>query len=616
MTSALAIDRTIVARLRVRGAVDPLAARLRLESMLAVARLRPLCLPPAAILCVRRLRDPLPGALSLRRLDLRPPPAWERALDVALDDLARRAARPADGAVPPSADAIIFADRAELLACLAADLLSGSIAQRWWWARLVDVASSPRAVIDAFLDAPEHAPAALAQLASRSLVAPFLSLFSSDDARALLDRVVERHGLAEIHAALASFDLDPAPVSDSAPSIAPLCARVPDLALPAIAALAPPARALLAVALLLARAPMLARRAAIAAAVAALSRPAAPLAVPRTTSPPEAETPPLSFDLAAPIEAPPAVAPLRSALSRAAAVDLPRAILAPPSPSADRATAPAPAAPRVAILDEAPPVEEDLAVAPAPRAEPSPGAAIVDAPTTSPDLAATPDLAAPFAASLPVTAAEIPRALGASVPTALGGLFFLVNVALYLGLYPDFTRPLDRGLDLSIWDFVTLVGKALLGDDSDPEDPVWPLLAELAGRAPGDPPGVGFEPPDQDEYEYRIPPEWLGPVDLYLEIDGADSAPPAPIPGSALERWLGRLIPYLRARLQRALGVEDPAEIARLALRRRARVHLTEGHLDVSLSLADLPIEVRVAGLDRDPGWVPAAGRYVAFHFD
>ena len=36
---------------------------------------------------------------------------------------------------------------------------------------------------------------------------------------------------------------------------------------------------------------------------------------------------------------------------------------------------------------------------------------------------------------------------------------------------------------------------------------------------------------------------------------------------------------------------------------------------DLTLSLADLPIELRLAGLDRDPGWVPAAGRYIAFHF-
>lgn len=608
MTSALANDRTIVARLRLRGgrSVDALSTRLRLESLLGAADLRPRSLAPSAILCVRRLVDPLPGALSLRRLDLRPPPSWERAIGLALDDLARRAARPADGAVPPSAEAVVFADRAELLACLAADLLSGSIAQRWWWARLVDDAPSPRAVIAAFVAAPEHAPAAIVALSSRSLAAPLLALFAPDEARALLESVVARYGLVEIHAALAS--LDAAPALDRAASAAPLLALVPDLALPEVAALAPPARALIAVSLLLSRAPALARRASIATSIASFAAPASvnEIALAPTNSPPEPEIAPVSRDVAAPIEATPAVAPAPSSLSRDAS-DEPPALDEPPIALTDLATSPPRESPLAATPDLAPPIPARDTHPRSPAAPEPAEPAILIAPSPPPAVAATPDLPPPITAPRPALAAAISRALGAPVHTELGGLFFLVNVALYLGLYPDFTRPLDRGLDLPIWDFITLVGRALLGDDWHPGDPVWPLLAALAGRALDDPPGLGFEPPEQDEHEYAIPPEWAGPLDLN----------PAPITAdSPLERWLGRLIPYLRARLRRALGVEDPAEIAVLALRRRARIHLTEGHLDVSLSLAELPIEVRLAGLDRDPGWVPAAGRYVAFHFD
>jgi hypothetical protein len=44
-------------------------------------------------------------------------------------------------------------------------------------------------------------------------------------------------------------------------------------------------------------------------------------------------------------------------------------------------------------------------------------------------------------------------------------------------------------------------------------------------------------------------------------------------------------------------------------------VHISPSHVDVVLSLAELPVEIRLAGLDRDPGWIPAAGRYLAFHF-
>ena len=47
-----------------------------------------------------------------------------------------------------------------------------------------------------------------------------------------------------------------------------------------------------------------------------------------------------------------------------------------------------------------------------------------------------------------------------------------------------------------------------------------------------------------------------------------------------------------------------------------ARIQLTPVHLDIYLALAELPIAIRLAGLDRDPGWVPSAGRSLAFHFD
>jgi len=47
-----------------------------------------------------------------------------------------------------------------------------------------------------------------------------------------------------------------------------------------------------------------------------------------------------------------------------------------------------------------------------------------------------------------------------------------------------------------------------------------------------------------------------------------------------------------------------------------ARIRVTETHLDVRFTLARLPIQVRLAGLDRNPGWVPAAGRFIAFHYD
>jgi hypothetical protein len=247
------------------------------------------------------------------------------------------------------------------------------------------------------------------------------------------------------------------------------------------------------------------------------------------------------------------------------------------------------------------------------------------------------------------------------ISTELGGLFCLINLGLYLNLYGDFTSPAKPGLELVIWDFVELVGRELMGD-AHADDPIWSLLAELAGRSTGEPAGENFEPED----EWRLSPDWLPPfssdqpwqwgasrgrlrvlhpegfavLDLKLEhnpreqrqrelapygIDFSsllrrrrDIKPPGSttVRRRRLRRWLSLLMPYVRARLRVALQLESDANVATTLCRCRARVHTSAAHVDIHFDLADLPLPVRFAGLDRDPGWVPAAGRFIAFHFD
>ena len=86
-------------------------------------------------------------------------------------------------------------------------------------------------------------------------------------------------------------------------------------------------------------------------------------------------------------------------------------------------------------------------------------------------------------------------------------------------------------------------------------------------------------------------------------------------PHQDLARWVARLGGYARARLAAALSVADPATVGEVVLAHPAEVLVTPTHVDVRLSLAELPLEIRLAGLDRDPGWIPAAGRFLAFHF-
>jgi len=91
--------------------------------------------------------------------------------------------------------------------------------------------------------------------------------------------------------------------------------------------------------------------------------------------------------------------------------------------------------------------------------------------------------------------------------------------------------------------------------------------------------------------------------------------PPRPAARRHVDRWFARLGAYARARLRLALPSEPGTDPVARFLRLAATITTTPTAIDVEFELADLPIEVRVAGLDRDPGWLPAAGRSIRFHF-
>jgi hypothetical protein len=251
--------------------------------------------------------------------------------------------------------------------------------------------------------------------------------------------------------------------------------------------------------------------------------------------------------------------------------------------------------------------------------------------------------AGPKSRAAPPPPAEEPlsRVLTPPVETDLGGVFFLINLALALGLYGDFSTPDEPGIDLHPWDFVTLLARELLAEPAGPDDPVWALLSGLAGRRPRDRPGAGFAP----SLDWQVPPEWVVPFGadgtwrwsraggrlrvehdagfLVLDLTRASLSALRPygLPrlrrkalaresAVPLRRWVARVGRYAIARLALA-GVD-----AQTLLRRPARVHVSPAHVDVVMALATLPLEIRRAGLDRDPGFVPATRRHLAFHFE
>jgi hypothetical protein len=87
---------------------------------------------------------------------------------------------------------------------------------------------------------------------------------------------------------------------------------------------------------------------------------------------------------------------------------------------------------------------------------------------------------------------------------------------------------------------------------------------------------------------------------------------------AALTAWLEFVTLFLRWRLARALGSPssrtlDPVnDLARLP----ARLYVTDTHIDVVAGIESIRMPVRVAGLDRSPGWVGRLLRVVLFHFE
>jgi hypothetical protein len=188
---------------------DILAVRTQFERAMALGDLHPASLPRSAILCVRALRD------CSRQLRLRATPdfaalnRWRGTTVAAIDSAAHGAVRPARGPVPATAEAVLFADEAEFLACLALDWCQGRFAERWWWRSLFGNTPCP-SWARVWLEEPEFIPAAVELVVEQQQVHSLVRNVTSAEARQLLAAVVERFGLREIARVLSRTELEAA----------------------------------------------------------------------------------------------------------------------------------------------------------------------------------------------------------------------------------------------------------------------------------------------------------------------------------------------------------------------------------------------------------------------
>jgi hypothetical protein len=581
---------------------------------------------------------------------LLPDASWQRAVTASLEKLAASAARPAYGAVPAETDAVLFYDRAEVLAALALDWMGGTLPIQWWWREFLRGRDAVTTLLREWTESPQYVPGALDLLAKRARAVQFVQRMPQQAANEILATVMiafnvprpgaEDRPLQEIAedrseaqqptaSAIAKFQKSPRLITLQPP----FRRWVPEADTPALE----PAQSMLLIqALMLRRAPAVARTTAFQKDLLRWQAAVENLAVieDRETEEVQEERPHRALQEEQPApEMPMIIAGQRRASGSESVVPLPSAApehLAEKAVAAERVMA-TPSGTHNAPLHSTAPPSQPPAIT-----NESTGFQDPLQPRQTDDQ--TPALAQEPASEFTISSeeAQLERANepATSMETEYGGVFFLLSLALYLYIYGDFTSPAEPGLELNIWDFLALMAFELTDGEIE-KDPLWAELAVLGGRPKSVRPGLGFDPPD----EWRVPAEWLAAfaedyvpqpalidgrmismhpagftvIDVPAETDVMGDARESSRTVNRLQRWVGWMAGYFRARLVRALGREDAVA---LLCQRPARVALTLTHVDVTFALDHHPIELRMAGLDRDLGWIPAAGRYVAFHFE
>lgn len=665
--------KTVISKLRVKGNEhDRLATRLHFERLFGATNFLPEGLPPNAVVCIKKIPDPQPRTLQLNHADLRFSDAWRNSVSREIETLYRRAFRPIRETVPAQAESVVFAGYAELLACLASDWQRGSLAENWWWRGLFPNLGQTQTVARIWIESAEFAPTALQLLAKQEKAVSFAARLQPNEAEDLLRRINSVFGLHKIRKILfESFD------EAEKPSVEPRKNTIEKSGSPAqvtafdeIQKLAPwfkfapetrrvlsnfARQSLLGIGLTLARAPQIARSnefarrlkifqtefelykkkvAKISNQISAQTKKVQANDKDFTALKREKESEILieakrGAEKSVEIEEPKTFEKLirfeETQVVSGASLEI--------SPPEIQRAAKETAEKSNELLDRKSQPDKKNELKSVKGAEKS----------------ARKDnriLAETEFAGTDESIEELPEMI---IETNFGGVFYLLNLALYLKLYRDFTEAGEAEIDLNLWDFVALLGLKFTGEKIK-NDAVWQLLKRLAGRKADKDLGKDFDSPD----EWRILAEWLKTFQTnekwIFATDGKRLVVRHPAAFSVIDVRLrndlesqlkdelkiyrkdlseiiegefvdfpdtfwGNLTEYIERRLRQALNLQTRKQITEILFECRATAMVTPTHLDVTFRLADLPFAVRLCGLDRDAGWIPAAGKFVKFHF-
>jgi hypothetical protein len=670
--------KSVVAKLRVKGeGLETVAARLHLERLFGASDFSPHGLPPKSVLCIKKISDPKPLTLRLKHEDIRFAEIWRKAVSDRIENFYRHAFRPIRESVPAQAESVVFADRAELIACLAGDWCDGLLAENWWWRGLFPNLLQPQTIAKIWRDSAEFVPSAFQILSKKEAAIRFVQKLQPEETKVLLRQIVRIFGLQKLEESLSAaiqnksefygaklgkpskealFESD-LQVFEKTEAI--FSGLIPEIK---ASELSFERQCLLGISLLLARSPKIVRSAEFARKLrfyrlknesgklfeevfkqnAALEkrtktggetiRKTPHKSETQTDQPKRAKTKTQSF------------------AERTGEKDEkhPEKPIVKSKESYESAEKPANEAEKLKEIEKKPTKIRFEAAQPETRAEKFEHKKDEKS-EKSKVITKTQDMETAFQNYFE----DFETQIEFNFQTRFGGIFYLLNLGLYLQLYSDFTESLETEIELNIWDFIALLGLEFLGEEIK-TDAVWGFLKTMAERENDDEFGQEF-----DQFQaWRMPPEWLetfpknqnwlfikkgkrlvirhsagfNVVDVSLGGDAETAlkneveiyqgyfskiakAERKDLSQTKSKNWLKNLAEYLEKRLFQALNLQTLEDLNAILFNRSAAISVTETHFDITFGLADLPIEVRLAGIDRDPGWIPAAGKFVYFHF-
>ncbi|HQU81630.1 MAG TPA: hypothetical protein PKY59_00800 [Pyrinomonadaceae bacterium] len=672
-------NKSIISKLSLYGGkFENAAARMHFERMFSANEILPNGFPPKAIVCIKQIRDPKPFSLRLNNTDLRFSENWCKNISHEIDKLYRKAVRPIREFVPIEAESVVFADHSEMLACLANDFCDGNLMQNWWWKSLFPNLNQAQTVAKIWLDSIEFVPKSLTILAQKQKAVEFVSKLEEAEAENLLMKILQIFGLKKLQIAIFEPLRDSKKQKDKSKIetknktaelkkeeelfdrkiVSPFNEFLPEIQTKILSFIR---ENLLGICILLTKSPRLVRSEKFAENVKHYRENKQLQIKPKTLKSPTENTTKLKkkIDITE-------IEPISKGKSKKKKITFISTEVSKPAKSenienrktvfktfeeivdlSDKKTEVEAKKTPSKIVGETEKVSQIASFEETENAEKSTKIKL-----EKEKISQSKTRKAKQAESEIIYLEDQTEVEEFTFYTQFGGIFYLLNLGLFLDLYRDFTESAADEIDLNIWDFVALLAFDFLGNEFE-KDKVWEFLNDLKGN------DEAVENEFYPEKDWRISTDWLqtfqnqrrwfwcknsnrlivrhpsnfNVIDVEIDrkienqfekelenyrqfFDEIEKIEVFEYPKSTVfERWLKNLTDYIKARLLQVLNLKIVAEINEVLFRKNARVNVSATHLEIYFNLADLPLSVRFSGLDRDPGWIPAVGKFVKFHF-